>query len=140
MAGTLPASGPISASQMADVWDEASTNISIRGLATSASLSAGEVAFSDFYGTGPSSCTAFAANAFNTPKVPVLCATTSFPVTRYHNGFGATPTTGDKVFTNPSCTTPLADGTYPAQTAGGAVFGMELESGDGTLDGIILCP
>lgn len=55
MSGTLPASGPISSSQIASVWETAATNISLDGLANSASITVGDttISMSQFYGTGP---------------------------------------------------------------------------------------
>lgn len=57
MSGTLPASGPISSSQIASVWETAATNISLDGLANSASITVGDttISMSQFYGTGPQS-------------------------------------------------------------------------------------
>ena len=57
MSGTLPASGPISSSQIASVWETAATNISLDGLANSASITVGDttISMSQFYSTGPQS-------------------------------------------------------------------------------------
>ena len=38
MSGTLPASGPISSSQIASVWETAATNISLNGLKATANF------------------------------------------------------------------------------------------------------
>ena len=55
MSGTLPASGPISSSQIASVWETAATNISLNGLKVTASLGFGTtpISMSQFYGTIP---------------------------------------------------------------------------------------
>jgi hypothetical protein len=137
----LPASGPISGSQIASVWQVSATEISIKGVATTASIGGlGSISYSDFYGTGPSSLTAFAMNALNYPKVPLICDQTNFPATRYHDGGGTVPTVGDKIYTTNSTSFPLSDGNYAVRSANGlSVYGAVLDSGDGSVDSIILC-
>ena len=96
----LPSSGPISGSQISAELGTASTNISLGGMADSASFLAPD-AYSDFYGDG--SLTSYVASAFQS-KDKLICSQTQ-NVTFYHNGSNTWPSIGDTVYTNSGGTT-----------------------------------
>jgi hypothetical protein len=96
----LPDSGPISGSQISAELGTASTNISLGGMADSASFSAPD-AYSDFYGYG--SLTSYVASAFQLSS-KFICTQTQ-NVTFYHNGSNTWPSIGDTIYTNSGGTT-----------------------------------
>ena len=91
----LPSSGPISGSQISAELGTASTNISLGGMADSASFTAPD-AYSDFYGY--SNLTSYTGGAFQT-GTKFICNST-LNVTYYHDGSGNVPTVGDTIYTN----------------------------------------
>jgi len=96
----LPSSGPISGSQISAELGTASTNISLGGMADSASFIAPD-AYSDFYGY--SNLTSFLGSLFQS-KNKFICTQTQ-NVTFYHNGSNTWPSVGDTVYTNAGGTT-----------------------------------
>ena len=96
----LPSSGPISGSQISAELGTASTNISLAGMADSASFLAPD-AYSDFYGY--SNLTSYVASAFQS-GTKFICTQTQ-NVTFYHNGSNTWPSVGDTVYTNSGGTT-----------------------------------
>lgn len=101
----LPSSGPISGSQIATELDVEQTNISLGGMADSASFSAPD-AYSDFYGY--SNLTSYTGGAFQT-GTKFICNST-LNVTYYHDGGGNVPTVGDTIYTNSGGTTVIGGG------------------------------
>jgi len=91
----LPSSGPISGSQISAELGTASTNISLGGMADSASFSAPD-AYSDFYGY--SNLTFYVASAFQAGNK--LVCNQPQTVAFYHNGSNTWPEVGDTVYTN----------------------------------------
>ena len=96
----LPSSGPISGSQISTELGTSSTNISLGGMADSASFTAPD-AYSDFYGF--SNLTSYLGSALQSGTKFICTATRD--VTYYHNGSGAFPALGDDVFTDTTGTT-----------------------------------
>tara|TARA_R110001592_G_C12632755_1_gene699355 strand:+ start:37 stop:444 length:408 start_codon:yes stop_codon:yes gene_type:complete len=112
----LPASGPISSSQVATEFDVSQTDISLSNLGTKLadSIPAGNPVnlATSFYGQSSSTCTEFAC-AESPSKEGVEGACEQDPeATYYHNGSGTYPVAGDNVFYNSACTLPLDDGAY----------------------------
>jgi len=101
----LPSSGPISGSQISAELGTASTNISLGGMADSASFTAPD-AYSDFYGY--SNLTSYTGGAFQT-GTKFICNST-LNVTYYHDGSGNIPTVGDTIYTNSGGTTVIGGG------------------------------
>ena len=101
----LPSSGPISGSQISAELGTASTNISLGGMADSASFTAPD-AYSDFYGY--SNLTSYTGGAFQT-GTKFICNST-LNVTYYHDGSGNVPTVGDTIYTNSGGTTVIGGG------------------------------
>ena len=112
----LPASGPISSSQVATEFDVSQTDISLSNLGTKLtdSIGAGNPVnlAASFYGQSYSPCTEFECTT-DPAKGGVEGACEQDPDTTYfHNGSGEFPEPGDNVFGNASCTIPLNDGAY----------------------------
>ena len=101
----LPASGPISGSQISAELGTASTNISLGGMADSASFTSPD-AYSDFYGYA--NLTSYTGGAFQT-GTKFICSST-LTVTYYQDGGGILPTTGDTIYTNSGGTTVIGGG------------------------------
>jgi len=101
----LPSLGPISGSQISAELGTASTNISLGGMADSASFTAPD-AYSDFYGY--SNLTSYTGGAFQT-GTKFICNST-LNVTYYHDGSGNIPTVGDTIYTNSGGTTVIGGG------------------------------
>lgn len=101
----LPSSGPISGSQIANELSVAATNISLGGMADSASFSAPD-AYSDFYGYA--NLTSYTGSAFQVSN-KFIC-TQTLNVTYYHDGGGIIPTVGDTIYTNSGGTTVIGGG------------------------------
>jgi hypothetical protein len=82
-----------------------------------AGVTSGTIQMSDFYGASASSCTSYSS---------------SVNKTYYHDGSSSFPVVGDKVFSNSSCTTSLADGYYKdgqgfcVTVSGGAVTQLSI--------------
>ncbi|MDB4300292.1 hypothetical protein N9923_00815 [bacterium] len=96
----LPSSGPISGSQISAELGTASTNISLGGMADSASFLEPN-AYSDFYGYA--NLTSFLASLFQS-GTKFICGQTQ-NATFYHNGSNTWPGVGDTVYTNSGGTT-----------------------------------
>ena len=101
----LPSLGPISGSQISAELGTASTNISLGGMADSASFTAPD-AYSDFYGY--SNLTSYTGGAFQT-GTKFICNST-LNVTYYHDGSGNVQTVGDTIYTNSGGTTVIGGG------------------------------
>ena len=101
----LPSLGPISGSQISAELGTASTNISLGGMADSASFTAPD-AYSDFYGY--SNLTSYTGGAFQT-GTKFICNST-LNVTYYHDGSGSTPAVGDTIYTDSGGTTVIGGG------------------------------
>ena len=102
----LPASGPISGSQIATELGLSATNLSLGGMIDSSSLSSTNPdKYSEFYGY--SNLTAFLSNT-SSPRNP--CTIASSNTTFYHNGSNAFPVVGDIVYSDSAGTTPLFGG------------------------------
>ena len=101
----LPSSGPISGSQIANELSVAATNISLGGMADSASFIAPD-AYSDFYGYA--NLTSYTGGAFQT-GTKFIC-NSSLNVTYYHNGSAAFPGVGDTIYTDSGGTTNVGNG------------------------------
>ncbi len=123
----LPSSGPISGSQISAELGTASTNISLGGMADSASFLAPD-AYSDFYGYA--NLTSYVASAFQS-GTKFICSQTQ-NVTFYHDGSGTFPTTGDTVYTN-------SGGTTPGVGYSRVNFGYILTNSSGVVTNIYLC-
>ena len=94
----LPASGPISGSQISAELGTSATNISLGGMADTASFSAPD-AYSDFYGY--SSLTAIYGTLLTSKFSEDVCS--DFSETElWHNGSNDYPVDGDQVFTDSS--------------------------------------
>ena len=108
----LPASGPISSSQVATEFSVSQTNISLSNLGTQLStpITAGQPVelANDFYGQSASTCTAFTSTS-ESSKNPCEGEPES---TLYHNGSGSYPVAGDNVYTDSGCSTALSPGDY----------------------------
>jgi len=96
----LPSSGPISGSQISAELGTASTNISLGGMADSASFIAPD-AYSDFYGYA--NLTSYLGSTFQ-GGTKFICTQTQ-NVTFYHDGSSTFPQVGDTVYTNSGGTT-----------------------------------
>lgn len=150
MSGTLPSSGVISGSQIASVWETAATNISLDGLANTASITIGDsiVSMSQFYGTGPQEDyqeyyyynvgSKFSSTACSNQTNDVM----------YYSGSGTTPQAGDHLFDNedPSLASPLnlTGGQWYAIAADvntSPILAMQISLfDDNEIDVIGLCP
>jgi hypothetical protein len=111
----LPASGPISGSQISAELGTGATNISLGGMADTASFSAPD-AYSDFYGYG--SLTLFYMG--NAGTVPKPACSQDADNAAYHDGAGSLPTTGDIVYTDAAGTTTKGNGTYGVDAVSGS--------------------
>ena len=132
----LPASGPISSSQVATEFDVSQTSISLSNLGTklSSPISAGQPVelANDFYGQSGTTYTAF--SIFGNTSEPAgsgeaICGAGRPPVsTAYHTGNGTFPENGEDVFSdNDGSNTPLAAGYYRYQS-GEDKFSFALDS------------
>ena len=125
----LPSSGPISGSQISAALGTASTNISLGGMADSASVGTpfGD-AYSDFYGYAD--LTQYTGSSFQngTKFICTQTINTSF----WHDGAGIAPQVGDTVYTN-------AGGTTPGVGYSRFGFGYMLTNSSGVVTNIYLC-
>ena len=101
---TLPASGPISGSQIyIELFGTNPNNASLGGMIDSSSLSNTDPdKYSDFYGY--SNITSFYGASTISKTTLGACSTTT-SVQYWHNGSGALPAVGDFVYTNSTGTT-----------------------------------
>ena len=142
----LPASGPISMSQVAAEFDsEVGANMSLSASAANLSTPVASNIFlaASFYGQSAVTLTAFSVNTnsgtsyASTPAgAGEACENMSegggTPATYYHDGSGTLPTTGDMVYTNSGGTTTPDDGLYGA-VSGRATSTFETENGESGL-------
>tara|TARA_R110001599_G_scaffold68249_5_gene192401 strand:+ start:3280 stop:3726 length:447 start_codon:yes stop_codon:yes gene_type:complete len=142
----LPASGPISMSQVAAEFDsEVGANMSLSASAANLSTPVASNIFlaASFYGQSAVTLTAFSVNTNSgesyaaTPAgAGEACENMSegggTPATYYHDGSGTLPTTGDMVYTNSGGTTTPDDGLYGA-VSGRATSTFETENGESGL-------
>ena len=128
----LPSSGPISGSQIANELSVAATNISLGGMADSASFSAPD-AYSDFYGY--SNLTSYTGGAFQT-GTKFICNST-LNVTYYHDGSGTIPTVGDTIYTDSGGTTVIGGGNAGYNRTN--QFGYLLTNSSGVVTNTYLC-
>jgi hypothetical protein len=106
----LPASGPISGSQIAAEFGEAATNISTGGLADSASLSAPD-AYSDFYGMSGQTWSAITTSKKSQTSSVNAC-TQTINWTRYTDGSPTSVAVGDKFALNSDGTGTVGSGWF----------------------------
>ena len=142
----LPASGPISMSQVAAEFDsEVGANMSLSASAANLSTPVASNIFlaASFYGQSAVTLTAFSVNTnsgtsyASTPAgAGEACENMSegggTPATYYHDGSGTLPTTGDMVYTNSGGTTTPDDGLYGA-VSGRATLTFTTENGESSL-------
>jgi hypothetical protein len=114
----LPASGPISSSQVATEFSVSQTNISLSNLGTQLAtpISAGsEVELAtDFYGQSGVTLTSFGMQDPTEPagSAASACSEGGTGGTGYHDGSGTYPVANDNVYSDSSGTTALSDGFY----------------------------
>ena len=109
----LPASGPISMSQVAAEFDsEAGANFSLSASAANLPTPVASNIFlaASFY--GQSLITSFNYNRNSQEEYEDACALESTDDVAYHNGSAAYPVADDSVFRNSTGTTAIANGTY----------------------------
>ena len=125
----LPSSGIISGSQISAEVGTAATNISLGGMADSASVGTpfGD-AYSNFYGYA--NLTSYTGSAFQNGS-KFVC-NQSINVTYYHDGGGILPTIGNTVYTN-------SGGTTPGVGYSRYGFGYLLTNSSGVVTNIYLC-
>ena len=125
----LPSSGPISGSQISAEVGTAATNISLGGMADSASVgsSFGDK-YSDFYGY--SNLTSYLGSTFQN-GTKFICTQTR-GTTFYHDGSSTFPQVGDTIYTNSGGTT-LGVGYSRVN------FGYDLTNSSGVVTNIYLC-
>ena len=109
----LPASGPISMSQVAAEFDsEVGANFSLSASAANLPTPVASNIFlaASFY--GQSSLTSFNYNRNSQEEYEEACALESTDDVAYHNGSASYPVANDAVFRNSTGTTAVANGTY----------------------------
>lgn len=114
----IPASGPISMSMLATEFSSSqTTNISLFGLASELStpITSNIELAADFYGQSAFSTTEFSYNSEVQSTGAQACALEEAEDSVYHDGTGILPVINDKVYTNSSGTTVVANGTYKIQ-------------------------
>tara|TARA_B110000858_G_scaffold22963_1_gene23181 strand:- start:63 stop:467 length:405 start_codon:yes stop_codon:yes gene_type:complete len=103
----LPASGPISGSQIAaelGLTGITGTNLSLGGMISSSSLSnTNPDEYSEFYGYSNATLTSYTGSAFQNGN-KFIC-TQTMNVTLYHDGSSTFPTVGDTIYTDSGGTT-----------------------------------
>jgi len=145
----LPASGPISMSQVAAEFDsEVGTNFSLSASAANLSTPVASNIFlaASFYGQSAFSGTSFTnvengSNAASFEDAESACSAAPEPqytATRYHDGTGTTPVNGDKVYKTNSTSDPIGNG-YFAFNAGRSNFSYEVTGGTGTVSNRTVC-
>ncbi len=130
----LPASGPISMSQVAAEFDsEAGANFSLSASAANLSTPVALNIFlaASFYGQSLVTLTAF---GMQDPTEPAGNASTACSIggsggTAYHNGSGTYPTSGDEVFSDSAGEIALEDGYYRINS------GQSMLMEDGSVNG-----
>jgi hypothetical protein len=101
----LPSSGPISGSQIANELSVAATNISLGGMADSASFIAPD-AYSDFYGYFDGTSFQGSVQQSGTKRI----CNNSLNVTYYHDGAASFPGVNDTIYSNSGGTTNVGAG------------------------------
>ena len=108
----LPASGPISGSQIAaelGITGIAASNLSLGGMISSSSLSnTNPDEYSEFYGYSHATLTSFTGSP-SQPKSKFIC-NQSLNTSYWHNGSSAYPTVGTTIYTNSGGTTTIGGG------------------------------
>ena len=108
----LPASGPISGSQIAaelGLTGITGTNLSLGGMISSSSLSnTNPDEYSEFYGYSHATLTSFTGSP-SQPKSKFIC-NQSLNTSYWHNGSSAYPTVGTTIYTNSGGTTTIGGG------------------------------
>ena len=108
----LPASGPISGSQIAaelGITGIAASNLSLGGMISSSSLSnTNPDEYSEFYGYSNVTLTSFTGSP-SQPKSKFIC-NQSLNTSYWHNGSSAYPTVGDTIYTNSGGTATIGGG------------------------------
>ena len=108
----LPASGPISGSQIAaelGITGIAASNLSLGGMISSSSLSnTNPDEYSEFYGYSHATLTSFTGSP-SQPKSKFIC-NQSLNTSYWHNGSSAYPTVGDTIYTNSGGTATIGGG------------------------------
>jgi hypothetical protein len=107
---TLPASGQISGSQIATELGVSATNISLAGMADTASFLSPD-AYSDFYSYNGNTWSSFKTTA-NPQLTSALACSEVISPGRYHDGIGSNPVSGDRVRNNSDGTGIPASGYY----------------------------
>ena len=140
----LPASGPISGSQ---IWEEVNGSttdppppLSLGGMIASSSLSNTDPdKYSEFYGYDGSTVTSFYRTTVGTLQKPACNQTSN--IIAYHDGASFLPVVGDKVYTNSAGTTALANGTYGSTTTSGGQVGeaITINGGSGNVSQVNGC-
>jgi len=132
----LPASGPISGSQIAAELDVEAVNISLGGMADTASFSAPD-AYSDFYGY--SSLTAFTVTSTTSKLYEDSCGIAT-SITYYHDGDFGIPGNGDIVYTDSAGTTFASWSAYKGFGEEGDSFSAgRINVGTGVVYSAVLC-
>ena len=134
----IPASGPISMSMLATEFSSSqTTNISLFGLASELStpITSNIELAADFYGQSAFSGTPFAYNSEAQSSGAQACALEETEDLAYHDGTGTLPVANDKVYTNSSGTTAVANGTYKIQNNKYIVVYLS----DGTVQNVSSC-
>lgn len=113
----LPASGPISQSQVATEFSVSLTNISLSNLGTQLStpITAGQPVelANDFYGQSGVTLTAFGYSGTSPfGNASEACSEGGTSGTAYHDGSGTYPVADDFVYQDSAGNTPLDDGFY----------------------------
>jgi hypothetical protein len=113
----LPASGPISQSQVATEFSVSLTNISLSNLGTQLStpITAGQPVelANDFYGQSGVTLTAFGYSGTEPfEDASTACSEGGSSGTAYHDGSGTFPVADDFVYQDSAGSTPLDDGFY----------------------------
>ena len=138
----LPASGPISMSQVAAEFDsEVGANFSLSASAANLSEPIASNIFlaASFYGQSAFSGTAFDYNAESQETGAEACALEELEDQAYHDngsgGGGTAPAAGDKVYTNSTGTIAVGNGIYKIT---GNQY-MVIISGNGTVQSVVSC-
>mgnify|MGYP003642653438 FL=1 len=130
----LPASGPISGSQIAaelGLTGLAATNLSLGGMISSSSLSnTNPDEYSEFYGYSNATLTSYTGSAFQNGN-KFIC-TQTMNVTLYHDGSSTFPTVGDTIYTD-------SGGTTPAVGYSRVGLGYLLTNSSGVMTTVFLC-
>ena len=127
----LPASGPISGSQIGAELGLSASNLSLGGMIASSSLSnTNPDEYSEFYGYSNATLTSYLGSTFQNGN-KFICTQTQ-NVTFYHDGSGTFPTTGDTIYTD-------SGGTTPAVGYSRVGLGYLLTNSSGVMTNIYLC-